>query len=170
MLFTITILQIEILGVSLPWRFIFTREGPGARFYKRANIHAKESNPFSSGTDVNPFSTASFDEKVSSHVQADGSASSWIDLLTGEVRHSDSVSEPATATVTSEGSELLDFLDDAIVQHPNGGNNDVKVISSQEPSESSTEQYINCFKRLAGSEMVCYCICDADMIWCSFMS
>lgn len=146
-----TLGEIEILGVSLPWRFIFTGEGPGARFCERASAHTEETNPFSSGTDVNPISTASSDAKVSSDMQADASASSWIDLLTGEIRHADSISEPMMDTITPDGSDLLDFLDDPFNQQENGVSNDVKVISSQGDSEGGSQQYINCFKLLAGS-------------------
>lgn len=148
--------------MSLPWRFVFTGEGPGARFCERDSAHTKEANPFSSGTDVNPFSTASSDAKVSSDMQADASASSWIDLLTGEIRRADSISEPVVNTITPDGSDLLDFLDDPFNQQANGGSNDVKVISSQGHSEDGAQQYINCFKLLAGSQRVCHWISAVD--------
>lgn len=149
-------MQIEILGVSLPWRFIFTREGPGARFGKRASANQKEVDPFLSGTDVNPFADGLSGDKESAHVQADKSASSWIDLLTGEERYSDSISEPVIDTAMHGGSDLLDFLDDATIQNQNGGNRDAMAVSTEEPSDSSTQQYIKCFKLLSGPQMVCY--------------
>ncbi|XP_027117809.1 probable phosphoinositide phosphatase SAC9 isoform X1 [Coffea arabica] len=148
-----TLGEIEILGVSLPWRFIFTREGPGARFCKHANANQKEVNPLLSGTDMNPFADALSDNKVMAHVQSDKSASSWIDLLTGEERHSDSFSEPEIESAMPEGSELLDFLDDATIHNHNGVNNDAKAVSYNEPSDSSTQQYIKCFKLLSGPQM-----------------
>ena len=105
---------------------------------------------------MNPFADALSDNKVMAHVQSDKSASSWIDLLTGEERHSDSFSEPVIETAMPERSELLDFLDDATIHNHNGVNNDAKAVSYNEPSNSSTQQYIKCFKLLSGPQMVRY--------------
>lgn len=148
-----TLGEIEILGVSLPWRFIFTREGPGVRFLERSNANKKEANPFLTGTDMNPFTDSLSDDQVSSNLQADKSASSFIDLLTGEERHSVSNSEPVVGTAVDGGSDVLDFLVDATVLNPNGGNREAMVMSSQESSESSAQKYINCFKLLSGPQM-----------------
>ncbi|KAF8402230.1 hypothetical protein HHK36_013182 [Tetracentron sinense] len=51
----ITLGEIEVLGVSLPWSDIFTKRGPGVKFCEHVNKSQKEANPFLSGLDTNPF-------------------------------------------------------------------------------------------------------------------
>uniref|UniRef100_A0A5B7B4H6 Putative phosphoinositide phosphatase SAC9 n=1 Tax=Davidia involucrata TaxID=16924 RepID=A0A5B7B4H6_DAVIN len=148
----ITLGEVEVLGVSLPWRGIFTHEGLGARLCEYVNNGQKETNPF--GVDTNPFTAALSNEKISPQVQPDASTSLWVDLLTGGDTLSDSISQPVMGNVMHEGGDLLDFLDDAAFQHQTGGT-DSKITSSQDgrPSDNGDQQYINCFKFLAGPHM-----------------
>lgn len=149
-------MQVEVLGISLPWRDIYTREGPGARLYERTINCQKDTNPFLSGTDTNPFGTTLSNDKVSKSVQPDTFTNPWVDLLSGENTASESISQPATEMVVHEGGDILSFLDDHVMQYSNGGN-DSKSVRSQDskPSDTGAEQYINCFKLLAGPRMVC---------------
>ncbi|KAL0413977.1 UNVERIFIED_CONTAM: putative phosphoinositide phosphatase SAC9 [Sesamum radiatum] len=73
-----------------------------------------------------------------------------LDLLTGELRFSDSISQPATEAVVNKGNDLLDFLDDAITQPVSDGSDHSKIVSSQGHSDNGSQQYITSFKLLAG--------------------
>ncbi|CAI9108519.1 OLC1v1008119C1 [Oldenlandia corymbosa var. corymbosa] len=147
-----TLGEIEVLGVCLPWRNILTGEGCGS-ISSLGRVAGHEKEAIVSVSDTNPFGFPLSDDKMS-HAKEDKSSNSWIDLLTGEERSSDSISEPIVQTIIPEGSDLLDFLDDAVVHHQNGGKGDnAKVMSSQQPSDSSTQQYIECLKLLSGPRM-----------------
>jgi hypothetical protein len=147
------LLQIEIIGVSLPWKGIFTNEGPGATLIELAS--KKETNPFSSTSESNPFLSTSTNENVTPSVQQSASANLWADLLTGEDSFSEAVSQPSRGNVLNEGSDLLDFLDQSVVEIR--GAQDDTYSSSQDvrPSDSSSQQYITCLKSLVGPTMVC---------------
>ena len=158
--------QVEVLGVSLPWKGIFTNEGPGSRLFEIIDNLPTEHNPFQSALDVNPFGDSALDvnlfgnsalsnEKVSSVAQPDASANLWVDLLTGDLP-SESISQPVTGNSVHEEGGFLDFLDEAVTEHLNDETNS-KLISSQHRrhSDNGTQQYINCFKLLAGPNMVC---------------
>ncbi|XP_011091527.1 probable phosphoinositide phosphatase SAC9 isoform X2 [Sesamum indicum] len=145
-----TLGEVEILGVSLPWRSIFSREENGARFVERINSHQKETSPFLSETDTNAFASNLTNDRRAPSVQSESSANSFVDLLTGELRFSDSISEPHTEAVVNKGSDLLDFLDDAIAQPVSDGSDHSKIVSSQGHSDNGSQQYITSFKHLAG--------------------
>ncbi|KAG8369402.1 hypothetical protein BUALT_Bualt14G0007400 [Buddleja alternifolia] len=147
-----TLGEVEILGVTLPWRSILYNEDIGARFNERINGHPKEINPFLSETDANPFAAVITSDKEPPSFHSESSANSLVDLLTGEVRVSDSIAQPVAETVVHEGSDLLDFLDDAVTQPVSDGNNHSKIISHQGPSDNSSQQYIRSFKLLAGRQ------------------
>lgn len=148
---TMTLGEIEIIGVSLPWKGIFTNEGPGARLIELAS--KKETNPFSSTSESNPFLSTSTNENVTPSVQQSASANLWADLLTGEDSFSEAVSQPSRGNVLNEGSDLLDFLDQSVVEIR--GAQDDTYSSSQDvrPSDSSSQQYITCLKSLLGPTM-----------------
>ncbi|MCD7467493.1 hypothetical protein HAX54_004953 [Datura stramonium] len=136
-------MQIEILGVCLPWRFILKHEGSGTGFSEQAETHHDVSNPFLTEPGENPIASA-----LTTGTQANSSADLWIDLLTG-----DSNSQPATETVFHGGDDLLDFLDDAFVQQPKEAN----VFSnstSKGPTDNNTQHYLDCFKLLVGPQML----------------
>lgn len=148
-----TLGEIEILGVPLPWRFIFSRENSRTRFSRIANGHKEELRPFTAETDTNPFSSCTVNEKFSSNAQTDVSTGTWIDLLTGEERHSDTTSHAPSMTIGNDRSGLLDFLDDAAIQPPTDENKDIKAFSAQQPSDKAPQKYIDCFKLLVGPQM-----------------
>ncbi|KAK3204241.1 hypothetical protein Dsin_018287 [Dipteronia sinensis] len=152
---SMTLGEIEVLGVSLPWRGVFTNEGPGARLIEIAKNIQVESNPFMSSSDTNPFTDASLSkENVSKSVQQGASADPWVDLLTGLGTFSDPDCEPVASNVVYEGDNLLDFLDQAVVEY-HAPETDHKASPTQDgrPPDSGTHQYINCLKSLAGPHM-----------------
>ncbi|GFY81280.1 sacI homology domain-containing protein [Actinidia rufa] len=160
----LTLGEVEVLGVSLPWKGIFTNEGPGSRLFEIIDNLPTEHNPSQSDLDVNPFGDSALDvnpfgnsalsnEKVSSVAQPDASANLWVDLLTGDLP-SESISQPVTGNSVHEEGGFLDFLDETVTEHLNDETNS-KLISSQHRrhSDNGTQQYINCFKLLAGPNM-----------------
>ncbi|KAF4352525.1 hypothetical protein G4B88_013355, partial [Cannabis sativa] len=152
-----TLGEIEVLGVSLPWRGILTNEGPGAKLVEISKNFQEETNPFlAASSETNPFSGASSHETVSTSVQPSASSNDWVDLLTGGESFSDHVAQPVTVNTTlDQGSDLLDFLDQAVVEYHGVAESDKKVLPSQDSktSASSSEQYISCLKSLAGLQL-----------------
>ncbi|KAG2727625.1 hypothetical protein I3760_01G166000 [Carya illinoinensis] len=149
-----TLGEIEILGVSLPWRGIFTNDGPGERLNELAKRSHKETNPSLSSIDSNPFLGTSSSEDVPPSVQQITSTNLWVDLLTGEETSSEPFSQPVREKVVNEGSDLLDFLDQAAIEF-SGAQNDQRHSSSQDmqTSDSISQQYITCLTSLAGPRM-----------------
>lgn len=107
--------------------------------------------------DSNPFLGTSSSEDVLPSLQQRTSTNIWVDLLTGEDTFSEPISQPVKEKVVNEGSDFLDFLDQATIEF-SGAQNDQKHSSSQDiqPPESSSQQYISCLTSLAGPRMVCY--------------
>lgn len=152
---TLFCMQLEILGVSLPWRSIFSYEDGAARFIERINGQTKEINPFVSETNNNPLAATVKNDREPPSFPSESSANSLIDLLTGEVTITDSISQPVAESVVHDGSNLLDFLDDVVAQPVSDGNNQSKIVSSQGSSDNGSQQYIRLFKLLAGPHWVC---------------
>lgn len=152
--------QMEVLGVSLHWRGIFTNEGHGARLYDIAKKSQKETNPFSSvGSDINPFAEASYDNAS----QLNSSANSpLVDLLTGEITRVDAIQQPVRENINySGGVDLLDFLDGADIQ-PSHSHGDFTSPSSQDGKyylDNGAKQYISCFRSLIGQNSVSLFVC-----------
>ena len=97
---------------------------------------------------------------MSPSVQPSACANDWVDLLTGEGSFSDHIAQPVTGHDVDKGGDLLDFLDQAVVEY-NGGEVGCKLSSTHDGRtlESNSQQYINCLKSLAGTQMVCYYLC-----------
>jgi hypothetical protein len=152
------LLQMEILGVSLPWKGVFTNEGHGKRLIELAKNSQKEINPILSSSDSNPFLGTSTNENVPPLVQQSASANLWVDLLTGEDTFSEPILQPERGNAVNEGSGVLDFLDQAVVEF-RGAQDDHIHSSSQDlrPSDSSSQQYLTCLTSIAGPSVVrCY--------------
>ncbi|KAH9726098.1 putative phosphoinositide phosphatase SAC9 [Citrus sinensis] len=161
---SMTLGEIEILGVSLPWRGVFNNEGPGARLIELGKKFQKETDPFLSNSVTNtvPFSN----ENVSTSMQTEAASNRWVDLLSGgdtfsdplsepfsnplSEPFSDPLSEPVTRNVASGGANLLDFLDQPIVE--DHGVETYKRSSTQDGCSlaSGAQQYISSLKSLAG--------------------
>ncbi|KAM5548265.1 putative phosphoinositide phosphatase SAC9 [Rosa sericea] len=149
----ITLGEIEVLGVSLPWKGVFNKEGPGARLPEQAKNFQNETKPSFSRSDTNPFSGASSND-VALPVQPCVSADNLVDLLTGEVILSEQIAQPVIGNAVDKGGDLLDFLDQAVVEY-HGAQNDHKLSSSHDgrSSDSSSQQYIDRLKSLTGPRM-----------------
>ncbi|XP_057802025.1 probable phosphoinositide phosphatase SAC9 isoform X2 [Salvia miltiorrhiza] len=160
-----TLGEVEILGVSLPWRSIFSHEESGASLIERLNGHSKEINPFLTEADTNHLDASSTNHREASPFPLESSANSFVDLLTGEVVFPDTVSQPVAQTVVHEGSDLLNFFDDVVSQPVSQGNNNLddvvtqpvslannnsKIVSSQGHSDNGSQEYIRLFKLLSG--------------------
>ncbi|KAL3635791.1 putative phosphoinositide phosphatase sac9 [Castilleja foliolosa] len=145
-----TLGEVEILGVSLPWRSIVSDEDNGARFIEQINSHLKEMNSFPSEADSSPFDASIANDINPKSLQSESSANPLVDLLTGEVIIPESNSQPVAEAVVHEGSDLLDFLDDIVTQPVSDTNNHSIIASSQRPSDNGSQEYIRLFKILAG--------------------
>ena len=137
---------------------MFTNEGHGKRLIELAKNSQKEINPFLFSSDSNPFLGTSTNENLPPLVQQSASANLWVDLLTGEGTVSEPIVEPVRGNALNEGSDVLDFLDQAVVEF-HGAEDDHTHSSSQDlrPSDSSSQQYLTCLTSLAGPSVVrCY--------------
>lgn len=169
-LLNLLIMQVEILGVSLPWRSIFSHEESGASLIECLNGNSKEMNPFLTEGDANSLDAASTNHREASPLPSESSANSFVDLLTGEVVFSDAISQPVAQTAVYESSDLLNFFDDVVSQPVSQGNNNLddvvsqpistennnsKMVSSQGLSDNGSQEYVRLFKLLAGPHWVC---------------
>lgn len=146
-------LQIEILGVSLPWRDVFTNEGPGTRLIEHVKKFQEEVNPFLSGSDINPFNPSSTGN-VSPPEQGGTSADLLIDLLSGEDPLPHPLAQPVTENVVYEESDPLDFLDQSVECH-SAKTDSKNSLEGSRSSDNSAEQYLKCLRSLAGPNLVC---------------
>ncbi|OMP06550.1 hypothetical protein COLO4_08073 [Corchorus olitorius] len=149
-----TLGEVEILGVSLPWNGVFANEGNGARLTELAKKFRKDTNPFLLGSETNPFSASSLSNEALSKSAKKNSANDWVDLLSGGDVFPESVSQPVMGNAAYSGDDLLDFLDQAVVDY-HGPEINHKSSTSQDlkPQESGAQKYINCLKSLAGPHM-----------------
>ncbi|XP_061373421.1 probable phosphoinositide phosphatase SAC9 isoform X2 [Gastrolobium bilobum] len=142
----LTLGEIEILGVSLPWRDVFTNEGDGTRLIEHVKKFQEELNPFLSGSDMNP-SNPSSTVNLSPPEQGGTSADLLIDLLSGEDPLPHPLAQPVTEIVASKESDPLDFLDQDVGYH--SAKRDCKIPSE----DTSVEQYLKCLKSIAGPSL-----------------
>ena len=135
---------------------MFYDEGPGGRLAHLTKTIHKEINHFSSGSGTNPFLAPSLNEDLSEPVKTSASADQLIDLLSGEVTFTDTISQPVSGTAVHQGEDLLDFLDQHVGFH--GAETDVKVSPAEDPkvADSCSQLYINCLISLVGPRMVCF--------------
>lgn len=132
----LTLGEVEVLGVSLPWKGIFTNEGLGARLYEQAKNCQKQTSSYLSGRHSSDLGGASLScESVQPKTLPNSSSSNWLDLLTGDETHlnpfSNNVNEQYDDQAGSQSSPSLDV----------------------KPSDNGTKQYINCLKSLSGPQM-----------------
>ncbi|XP_043716293.1 probable phosphoinositide phosphatase SAC9 [Telopea speciosissima] len=149
----ITIGEVEVLGVSLPWGGILTMEGRGAKFWDLANKCQKETNTFLCGSDNNPFGRASFsNENVLRPAQPIAS----IDLLTGDNMFPEFTEQPHTSNASSRRGDALDFLDNAVIEHwaPDADSKFSSSLQHGRPTDDgSVQHYISCLKALSGPQL-----------------
>uniref|UniRef100_A0A2P2LRY0 Phosphoinositide phosphatase SAC9 n=1 Tax=Rhizophora mucronata TaxID=61149 RepID=A0A2P2LRY0_RHIMU len=143
--------EIEILGVSLPWKGVFLNEGPGARIIELANKYQKANNPFFPGSDTNSFSGTPLFNEIDSQSGQQSASTNWLDLLSADDAFSELSSLPVMQQCAHEGTDILDFLDQAVIEHVDT-KSDHKFSASQylRSPHSSAQKYINCLRSLMG--------------------
>lgn len=148
----VTLGEIEILGASLPWSGAFTGEGCGAKLIKFSKKFQKESNPFMSNPESNPFSGSLSNDNVLPSDERGISGNHFVDLLTGGDTFNEPPSHPLAENVTYDGDDL-DFLDQAVVEY-HGAENDTKTFPEAEKTlANGNQQYIGHLKYLAGADL-----------------
>ncbi|KAG5010707.1 hypothetical protein JHK87_019222 [Glycine soja] len=147
----LTLGEIEILGVSLPWSDVFTSEVPGTRLVEHVKKFEEELNPFVSDSDTNPFNSSS-SEKASPPKQGGTSADLFIDLLSGEDPLPHPLAQPVTENIVYQENDPLDFLDLSVENHSAKINGKVSSEDARH-ADSSAEQYLKCLKTLAGPSL-----------------
>lgn len=128
----ITLGQVEILGICLPWRDLFGCGGPGMRFWEHISKIKIDTDPDP------PLALASESDANSNAPKSQKSAGTWVDLLSGD----DILSQPVQQTALHDPF-LNPFHDH---DEPNEPPPKVSV-----PTESGSQQYISCFKTITRS-------------------
>ncbi|XP_010916119.1 probable phosphoinositide phosphatase SAC9 [Elaeis guineensis] len=163
----LTLGEIEVLGVSLPWINIFTNKGFGAKFIEFLQERHRRSNTSQHGLDandsINPFlcdPCANYNQNASSingggHPLAKPNAINCVmDLLTGDLASTSQseVSNVPENTGLSDGG-LMDFFDSSGDDNFSPAASDVHAQSENKSVReySGTQQYINFYKTLCGS-------------------
>ena len=138
------LLQIEVLGVSLPWKTMLTCEGPGASLLEKVKRSLKEGNPFLSESDASSHPATVHKESVPLPVESN-SSSDWLDLLTGDSTNWNSNSSSAGES----GKGNLHSSSDGMVD---SGSSESQIVGF---SQSGAKQYTSFINSFLGSEMVC---------------
>ncbi|KAL8139070.1 hypothetical protein V2J09_005071 [Rumex salicifolius] len=142
----ITLGEIEVLGVSLPWKAMFTCEGPGASLLEKVKRSLKESNPFLSESDASLLPATSHEDSVPVKIESTLSSSSdWLDLLTGDSVNWNSSSSSVGESAASK-SNLLSSSDDVV----DSGSSQSQEV---EFSQSGAKQYTSLINSFIGSDM-----------------
>lgn len=149
----VTIGEVEVLGVSLPWKSIFNNEGYGARLRELAKKRHKQLGNFLCSSHASPLSNSSLSsENVQPQTLLNSSSNNWLDLLTGDGTPSDPMSLPVVEKADNGPGDS--FSDNPFSEH---SGNDASPRSSPSPdmklSDNGGKQYINCLKSLAGPQM-----------------
>lgn len=166
------ILKIEVLGVSLPWTGIFTKNSVGTNFINRLQETTVQSNSVRRDSDMsnsgNPFldnSSSNFYHKThSSEESTVGSAKKTalnhgIDLLTGDLL-SNCTSQPDSSYVTDSAAQnsvdVIDFFDSSVADHRFQGdfNLPAQVHDDNGSKHSNVKRYLQNFKSLSVSNKV----------------
>lgn len=158
----ITLGEIEVLGVSLPWTDMFTKNGVGAKFINRLHETAKQHNSVIRGSDMNgsenPFlhdQSPSFDNGGAVESAQRSTLSHGIDLLTGDILFSDSTSQTCSSPEGAAGISrgITDFIDSSGAGHQLQGNSNSPVLPCDENGNNCeiVQRYIHIFKSLSTS-------------------
>lgn len=166
-------LQVEVLGVSLPWRDILSNKGPGVKYaelvqkcQKGANpflcsSDLKVANPFLHDSDINPYdNNSSSNKSILPSVQSGVPVGHGVDLLTGDFLFSQTITETEMQSLTenagSGAAGQIDFFGDSAIDHGvQEADSSLPLSLDASPKDSITAQhYINCFRALLGPHMV----------------
>ncbi|KAK9058388.1 hypothetical protein SSX86_023230 [Deinandra increscens subsp. villosa] len=133
----VTLGEVEILGISLPWRDIFASEGPGLKLWEHVTNIKDNANSFTSKTGSNP-DVFGLTNVVLPPIKCDTSRNAQVDLLSGE----DIISRSNTQPMTE-----ISLHDQC---HDHKEETDSQRISKQDkiPSKTGTQHYISCFEIL----------------------
>ncbi|KAL5731238.1 putative phosphoinositide phosphatase sac9 [Ranunculus cassubicifolius] len=157
----LTLGEIEVLGVSLPWRGIFTKDGPGLKFNEIPDKFQKDTKPSQVSSDTNPFANASVTNgNYFSSAPSSASGNHAVDLLTGDFGSSEPIFQPeipdSIGNVESDAGDLLDFLDHAVTYDKGVEGDSEPSFSPQDGkhiTDNGVQHYIDCFKALFGPHM-----------------
>ncbi|KAL8262788.1 hypothetical protein R6Q59_024137 [Mikania micrantha] len=139
----VTLGEVEVLGISLPWRGFFASEDHGLKLWKHATSIKNNINSFPSkiGSNCDVFGLTN---NVLPPVNCDISRNTQVDLLSGENIISRSNSQPMTEISLHDS-----FLD---ICHDQKEENDSQRISIQDktptPARMGAQNYISCFETL----------------------
>ena len=161
------LLQIEVLGVSLPWTRIFTENVVGANYIKLLQENSRQSNTSQQASDVNvttnPFLCNSNDISGSSSSNGGGrlaqqsTTDNLIDLLTGDLITS-SQSEISSITENSQfnSQDPLDLFGGSVADNLFRAPDNTESESKNEPVKEfgGVQHYIDISTSLFGSNKV----------------
>ncbi|KAL9254486.1 putative phosphoinositide phosphatase SAC9 [Drosera capensis] len=152
----ITLGEIEVLGVSLPWKGVFTADDLPAGLSAHASPHQREKgvndnyNPFSIDLNANgDLGSSISSKKVPTPVQSAGTSNNWLDLLTGESIEPDPMPQAEVHNSELGGGDLLTFLDHAVDQGPTVTDNRLFQSQDIKSSTGGVKEYIEFAKFIA---------------------
>lgn len=150
----ITLGEVEVLGVSLPWTSVFNNEDYGARLREQAKKSQKQINTFSSSSHTSSLGSSTLsNENVQLPTLANSSSDNWLDLLTGDGTHKD----PAPPVVEKVDNGRRDVLSSSVNPFSEHSSNEAHPRPSPsldvKHSDNRANQYINCLKSLTGPQM-----------------
>lgn len=161
----LTLGEIEVLGVALPWRDIFSKSGVGAKFIKIAGStgynsfiisqHEAFSNPFYDSLPKNKIAVSSSNGGLSKLSQPN-IGSHAVDLLTGDPILPHSISLPEfSSTVeqtTPHSGNRFDFFHNPTPGQHSTADTPTESRDRYDNSHGDTTTYINIFKSFASSK------------------
>ncbi|KAH9602590.1 hypothetical protein KSS87_021997, partial [Heliosperma pusillum] len=147
----LTLGEVEVLGVPLPWKGIFDNQGLGASLREKAKQCQKQIKTIVSGN-----SGLVSCENVQSTVQSvhDSSSNNWLDLLTGEMTPSDPIAQPVVEKLDNESKDLLSFVDNPTSEHYDEKDARHSSASLDVKPSHGANHYIECLKSLTSSNKI----------------
>ncbi|XP_020575965.1 probable phosphoinositide phosphatase SAC9 [Phalaenopsis equestris] len=158
----LTLGEIEVLGVSLPWRDIFSKSGLGAKFIKFSgpkehdsfvtSQHESFSNPFYNSLPKNN-TAISLANGGLSKLSLPNIANHAVDLLTGDPILSHSISLPEFSNTTeqtnTQSGNLLDFFHGSTPDQYSSADTPTESQDRFNNNRRDTTSYINIFNSFA---------------------
>ncbi|CAN6468275.1 unnamed protein product [Victoria cruziana] len=161
----LTLGEIEVLGVTLPWKDILAKKGPYFRFIELEDKSQNSTNPFLSNSDASLSDAPLFEgstsvcSPISSSVLSSTSVSlpHTLDLLTGDFVYSQPSSQPEVQEFTHQvgSGGFPDLLLDGINEEKHPAQ-PCKLPYSQaatSENETSRQKYLSCVRKLCGQDM-----------------
>uniref|UniRef100_A0A1D1ZIN1 Uncharacterized protein C1093.03 n=1 Tax=Anthurium amnicola TaxID=1678845 RepID=A0A1D1ZIN1_9ARAE len=160
----ITLGEIEILGVSLPWSGMFSKEGAGSKFIEEVQRHKKKISLFQCALDVghskNPFldsdishsSGASVSDVSVAPVDQTNIFGHGVDLLSGDFPSSQITLQsevPNVQSALSHDGGFADLFGNAVFDDPSGGPDSRLPAQSGHGATqhiSGIQRYLDCFR------------------------